>query len=60
MRALYSATLFVAIADLLAVRREHGAVLGLEHEAVRGRSRVAARAAVGRQARLHAPMSTSG
>ena len=40
-------------ADRLAVRREHGPVLGLEHVAVRGRTGVAARAAVGEERRLH-------
>src|SRR5581483_5367557 len=46
--------------DALAFRREDGAVVGLEDEAVRGGARVAARAAVGGEARLHRSTSTSG
>ncbi len=40
-------------ADRLAARVEHRAVLGLEHERVGRRARVAARAAVGEELRLH-------
>jgi hypothetical protein len=39
--------------DHFAVRREHGSVLRLEHIRVGGRARVAARATVGGEPRLH-------
>ena len=44
-------------ADRLASRIEHGAVLGLEHEAVRGRPGIATGAAVGEELRLHGSTS---
>ncbi len=44
-------------ADRLASRIEHGSVFGLEHEAVRGRPRVASGAPVGEEFRLHASTS---
>src|SRR5262249_35890762 len=46
-------------ADRLAARVKHCAVLRLQHVAIRGRPRIAARAAVRRQLRLHTSAYTS-